>query len=281
MRVMVVTALAVVAVAMVACGTDTRTAKPMDQTAVLPVGAPTDLFERRAIGDPMAGSERPQIANVEAVDLDKDGLMDVLVCDTLRHRVDWIRQFPKGTFTETLIATIAAPGHVEAVDIDGDGDLDLVVADLGVLMPNNNRVGAVVVLENDGRQRFTPHVVADRIARVADVRAGDLDGDGDLDLAVAGFGYDNGETSWLENKGGWTFEQHILQKLSEPINALVADMNGDGRPDITALVSQEWEEIWSFLNDGRGRFTSKLVWGSTNRDWGSSWIRLVDLDRDG
>ena len=150
-----------------------------------------------------------------------------------------------------------APAHVDAVDIDGDGDLDLVVAALGVLMPSNNRVGSVVVLENDGRQRFTPHVVADRIARVADVRAGDLDGDGDLDLAVAGFGYDDGETSWLENKGGWKFEQHVLLRLSGPINAIVADLNRDGRPDIVALVSQEWEEIWAFLNDGRGRFTRR------------------------
>jgi len=264
----------------VACrGGQTPAAPP--QSAALSVGAPTDLFERLTIGDPVAGSERPQITNVQVVDLDKDGLQDVLVCDSLRHRVSWIRQFPKGTFTEIPIATVSAPAHVDAVDIDGDGDLDLVVADLGVLMPNNNRVGAVVVLENDGHQRFTPHVVADHIARVADVRAGDLDGDGDLDLAVAGFGYDNGETSWLENRGGWKFEQHVLQKLSGPINALIADINGDGRPDITALVSQEWEEVWTFLSDGRGRFTPKMAWGSTNPDWGSSWISLVDLDRDG
>jgi len=34
------------------------------------------------------------------------------------------------------------------------------------------------------------------------VRAGDLDGDGDLDLSVAQFGYDQGETHWMENLGG-------------------------------------------------------------------------------
>ena len=182
---------------------------------MLPVGRPTDLFERRTIGDPIAGTERPQITNVEVVDLDKDGLQDVLVCDSLRHRVSWIRQFPKDTFTEASIATVPAPGHVNAVDIDGDGDLDLVVADLGVLMPNNNRVGSVIVLENDGHQRFTPHVVADRIARVADVRAGDLDGDGDLDLAVAGFGYDDGETSWLENTGAWVRTARVAQASTD------------------------------------------------------------------
>jgi hypothetical protein len=115
---------------------------------------------------------------------------------------------------------------------------------------------------------------------VADAEAGDLDGDGDLDIAVAGFGYDSGDTSWLENKGGWRFDQHVLLRLSGPINAVITDFNRDDRPDIVALVSQEWEEIWAFVNDGRGHFTTRMLWGSTNADFGSSWISVVDLDRD-
>ena len=141
-----------------------------------------------------------------------------------------MRQAPRGTFTETTIAGVAAPAHVEAVDFDKDGDLDLVVAALGFLFPNNNRVGSVIVLENDGQQKFRSHYIADRVARVADARAADLDGDGDLDVSVAGFGYDDGETSWLENQGSWKFEQHVLQRLSGPINAIPADINGDKLP---------------------------------------------------
>ena len=252
-----------------------------ERSAVLPKGPPSDFFTRIAIGDPVRGDERPRMAYVAITDLDRDGLPDVLACDALRNRIGWIRQFPKGTFTEVTIAEIPAPAHVTAIDFDGDGELDLLVAALGVLMPSNNRVGSVLLLENDGRQRFTTHVLADGIARVADVEAGDLDGDGDLDLAVAGFGYDDGDTSWLENKGGWKFEQHVLLRLSGPINAIVTDLNHDGRPDIVALVSQEWEEIWAFVNEGRGRFTQKMIWGSTNADFGSSWISVADMDGDG
>jgi hypothetical protein len=221
------------------------------------------------------------MANVQVVDLDHDGLADVLACDALKNALVWIRQVSKDTYTEISLAEIPAPAHAEAIDIDRDGDLDIVVAALGVLMPSNNRVGSIMILENDGHQRFKKHVIADHIARVADARAADLDGDGDLDLAVAGFGYDDGETSWFENKGNWTFEQHVLQRLSGPINAIVADVNSDGAPDIVALVSQEWEEIWAFVNDGRGHFTARMIWGSTNADFGSSWISLVDMDRDG
>jgi len=58
-------------------------------------------------------------------------------------------------------------------------------------------------------------------------------------------------------------------------------VDGDGRQDILTLVSQEWEEIWAFVNDGRGQFTQKMIWGSTNQDFGSSWISLTDMNKDG
>jgi hypothetical protein len=47
------------------------------------------------------------------------------------------------------------------------------------------------------------------------------------------------------------------------------------------LVSQQWEEIYLFKNDGRGEFTTKKIFGSTNQDFGSSGISLCDLNRDG
>ncbi len=221
------------------------------------------------------------ITHVTVVDLDQDGLNDVIVCDAFRNLVGWIRQAPAGTFTERALAPIQAPAHVEAVDIDRDGDLDLLVAALGFLHPNNARIGAVVVLENDGRQAFTARTLVKDVARVADARAADLDGDGDLDVSVAGFGYDDGETSWLENRGNWRFEPHVLQRLSGGINAVPRDLDGDGDTDIAVLISQEWEEIWGFVNDGTGTFAPRLLWGSTNPDFGSSWLSVVDLDRDG
>ena len=200
-------------------------------------------FTSRAVGALPQGDERPLIAHVAVVDLDRDGLGDIIVCDALRGSVGWIRQGPRGMFTEQTIAKVTAPAHVEAVDFDGDGDTDLLVGALGFLFPNNNRVGSVLVLENDGRQVFTARTLVKDVARVADARASDLDGDGDLDVAVAGFGYDDGETSWLENLGNWKFEQRVLQRLSGGINAVPSDIDGDKRPDIVALISQEWEEI--------------------------------------
>lgn len=246
----------------------------------LPPGENQDRFEPQPIGEGF--DEPPRIANVSAVDLDKDGLLDVVVCDAQKNCVNWIRQSPRDVFTEQVLADhLVAPAHVQAIDFDGDGDLDLTVAVLGQLFPNNDLIGSAVILENTGDMHFTPHVAIEKTARVSDVRAGDLDGDGDLDLAVAQFGYDDGQTQWLENLGGWKFRGHVLQNLSGPINCEIGDLNGDGHADITVLVSQEWEEIYAFLGDGRGNFQPKLLWGSSNEDFGSSGMELVDLDQDG
>jgi VCBS repeat protein len=261
---------------------DRRAAQSADRASMLPKGPPIHFLRPQPIGHPVGGKERPLVAHVTIVDLDKDGLNDIVACDVLANRVVWLRQFPRGTFTETVIGTeVRAPAHVQAVDLDGDGDLDLVVASLGVLFPSNAKIGSVVALENDGHGRFTNRVLVDGIARVADVRAGDLDGDGDLDLAVAAFGYDDGETFWMENLGNWRFKSRGLLNLSGPINVEVVDLDGDGDLDIVSLVSQEWEEIHGFINDGRGHFESRLIWGSTNPDFGSSWLTAVDLDQDG
>lgn len=263
------------------CGPPASTTIAEDRTSILPAGPPSDFWKPTPIGDPPGAREQPQIASVTVADLDQDGLLDVLVCDAGRRQLLWIRQSPKGVYTEQVLADIRGPAHVEAVDHDGDGDLDLLVADLGELFPSNQRIGSVIILENAGGGRFVRHVAAEGLPRVADVRGGDLDGDGDQDLAVAAFGYDQGQTLWLENRGNWSYAVHVLQELSGAVNVIVADFDRNGTLDIAALISQEWEEIWIFENAGGGRFTPRLAWGSSNADFGSSWLAPVDLDRDG
>ncbi|MFO1449295.1 MAG: VCBS repeat-containing protein [Opitutaceae bacterium] len=259
-----------------------------DQPPPLPapvIAAPTtkvelDRFSPQHIGRAIEG--KPWISHVNVADLDRDGRMDILACDDQLNAVVWLRQSAPGRFEETTVmADLASPVHVEAVDMDGDGDLDLLVSSMGQVFPNNDKIGSVIILENNGRQQFIRHTLLERVARVTDLRAGDFDGDGKPDLAVAQFGYNQGEIRWMRNKGNWQFDSQILLSLPGTINVCVADLNGDRTLDIVALVSQQYEEIYLFENSGFGTFTNKILFGSTNEDYGSSGISLCDLNRDG
>lgn len=242
----------------------------------------TGRWRAEEIGAPIG--DYPWIAHVTTCDLDQDGLVDVLACDCRNQQIVWFRQVSRGRFVPIVIASgIAAPVHVTPVPggIYGSGHTDLIISAMGEVFPDNDRIGSIYILENDGRQHFTVHVIADHIARVTDVQAGDLAGHGQKDLAVGCFGYDQGEIFWLENKGNWQFETHKLLDLSGTINVCIADFCGHHANDIAAVVSQQWEEIYLFQNDGRGNFTPKILWGSTNQDYGSSGISACDLNGDG
>lgn len=263
------------------CGRDTIEGHPVPARTDPPRSADfTTAFHPQPIGSPV--DTPPWIAHVTAVDLDHDGRLDVLACEAQKNQVVWLRQRSPGSFEETVLATqLRAPVHVEAVDLDGDGDLDLLVASMGYIFPNNDRIGTVFVLENDGHQHFTPHAVLENTARVTDARAADLNGDGKIDLVLAQFGYDQGQVSWLEGTGAWQYRPHVLEELSGAINVVVADFNGDKKPDIAAIFSQQWEEVHVFENQGNGYFANKRIWGSTNEDYGSSGLTTCDLNRDG
>ena len=102
---------------------DRRVPVPADRASILPKGAPSRFLQPQPVGLPIAQRTRPLVAHVTVVDLDKDGLGDIVACDVLANRVVWLRQAPRGTFTETTVgAEVRAPAHAEAVDLDRDGD---------------------------------------------------------------------------------------------------------------------------------------------------------------
>ncbi|MCH2613522.1 MAG: VCBS repeat-containing protein, partial [Opitutales bacterium] len=239
-----------------------------------------ERYTRKAIGKKPEGV--PWVAHVRAFDLNQDGLMDAIGCEAKHDEVIWLRQEGNGQVTEVLLASnMQAPGHAEISDLDEDGDLDVLVSCMNIVFPNNDKIGALIALENDGSENFTKRILLEGVERVNDAKAQDMDGDGDLDLIVGQFGYDQGEVRWMENVGPWQYESHSLLQLSGLINVCVDDFNGDRHPDIAAQFSQQWEEIHLFENDGKGNFASKIIWGSTNHDFASSGMTVADLNQDG
>jgi len=184
-----------------------------------------------------------------------------------------------------LLSTCAHPAHLEPCDLDGDGMREFVLAELGSARSGDHARGAVIWLRPDAG-RWQQRLLLSGLGRVSDVQPGDFDGDGDSDLLVAEFGhFHTGRISLLETvsvSGGIPeFREHVLDERHGTIHVPTADLNGDGRLDFVALISQEYEVVEAFLNRGDGAFQCERVFSGNDPAYGSSGIQLVDLDADG
>jgi hypothetical protein len=118
-------------------------------------------------------------ADVAVADFNGDGDMEVAKSTyTADNVIEIYDGDPRGTNTMTLIWSVT--GHeferIQALDFDGDGDIDI--------LASGNDTGQVLYFDNNGTGTgFTGHVMATGSAPLP-LSAGDVDGDGALDLAV-------------------------------------------------------------------------------------------------
>jgi hypothetical protein len=254
---------------------------PLKRTAA---AQPLARFDRRGYRAPDA-SRPPGVANVNLVRLFNKDKLDVLVCDAINNQVLVLSPYESPPVWKVIAQGLCC-AHAEVVDLDGDGINDVVLACLGNFYATDERVGSVVWLKGAADGTFTPITLLDGIGRVADVRAADFTGHGKLDLVVAEFGWhqagsilllENQTTDWKQPR----FVPRLLDGRHGTTHVPVADLNGDGKPDFVAVISQEHETVVAFLNEGGGRFRQETIYTAPHPTWGCDGIQLVDLNGDG
>ena len=246
-------------------------------------GADSARFVRHRLD--LAGAKGPAaVANVRLLTLAASAPPEIVAVDMLAGLV--LAGGGKGGASGLReVGHLASPCHVSAVDLDRDGRTDLLVADLGNPVPGDTKQGSVTWMRSRTDGTYQSIALATGLPRVADVEAGDFDGDGDLDLVVAAFGWRKvGAILLLENETkDWTrpvFATHVVDTRTGAIHVPVTDLDGDGRLDFVALVAQQHETVSAFLGDGKGNFREETIDRAPHPAWGSSGLQLVDLDGD-
>ncbi|HMO65474.1 MAG TPA: CRTAC1 family protein, partial [Verrucomicrobiota bacterium] len=111
------------------------------------------------------------------------------------------------------------------------------------------------------------------------VALADVDGDGRLDVLLAGFDQDN---ALFRNLGGWRFTNiaaaaGVAMPGRDCTGAAFADLNGDGHPDL--VVNTLGQGTHLFFNDGRGGFHAAPF--VLNPGAGGMTAAVADVDGDG
>jgi hypothetical protein len=215
-------------------------------------------------------------AHAEVVDLDGDGIPDILVAnlgsfkptDTRSGSVVWLRGQRDGTFTAIpLLEDVGRVADVQAADFRGTGKLDLVVASFGW-----NKIGEIIYLENRTADWSKPNFVP----RVLDTRHGaihvpvvDLNRDGKPDF-VALIAQEHESIVAFLNDGNGAFRKETIFQGEHPAlgssGIQMVDMNGDGHLDVL-YTNGDTLDVPHFLkpyhgvqwleNPGNGKFPWK------------------------
>ena len=171
-------------------------------------------------------------------------------------------------------------------DLDGDGDLDLVVGDgYGNLhyFENVGTAAAPAFSELTGAANPFDGFTGDRVKPTL----ADLDGDGDLDLAVGEY---DGTVRYLRNDSGVFIEQtgagNPMTGIDIGYGASPAYADLDGDLDLDLVVGRRNGDIYYFENTGDDNapvFVERTDGGNPFDGWSlpGNTLALADVDGDG
>jgi hypothetical protein len=224
-------------------------------------------------------------------DVNQDGLEDIFIGNTMGYSGQLYIQDSSGRFSLSNREVFEADKDYNDnkalfFDADGDGDRDLYVASGNYNQPKQSTLLQDRLYINDGKGNFSKMKLPQMLTVTKAVTAGDMDGDGDLDLFVGGRVIpgrfpDTPESYLLENRNGnfvnVTSSSPGLNNAGLINDAVFSDYDLDGDNDL--ILAGEWMPVTVFNNDN-GEFHKADMPSDLIKGWFQT-IKALDLDNDG
>ncbi len=221
----------------------------------------------------------PQALGGASLDVDNDGWADLVFSGVWLKNPGTLRQQPDSAWTTNYFA---GSGHdILAADINRDQRMDIVTFDGNSLRWFNPPLG---MASNTIAQSVGHH------GGITPNGAGDIDGDGDLDVVGAGYWYanpGNGVCTWTRHN--WP---HLLipnASYGTSIRSWVVDLDGDDDQDIVySDCDTGYSHVYWVRNEGRGTNWTRFALADPPTSPGSVLgtgsfhsLGVADFDLDG
>lgn len=224
-------------------------------------------------------------ANVSVGDLNGDGHLDIVLAKGRHWPLTSVVLLGdgKGHFAPgPALPSGPRRSYTAALaDMRKSGHLDIVLS--------NDSPDPKLVLLNDGKGHFSyGGTFGDPKWSTRNIAVADLNGDGLPDIAVA-----NREMSSYVcfNRGlgkialgpaatglGLSFDCHELKDAPSAASIAIADINGDGFPDVILPCRDDCQSL-IYFNDGKGNFTREQAWGPPKSS--TRAVAIADFDGRG